>query len=109
MKRRRGIYWKADHLKRMDAIVYDVDNYGRTTGDFVLQNRRSTIAEFKAAARNSANETIFKDGLSLFDKLDRIVVEQRDRQKVIDVFRRHGYQTLPDGRRIEDIIVVEAP
>ncbi len=109
MKRRRGIYWKADHLKRMDAIVYDVDNYGRTTGDFVLQNRRSTIAEFKAAARNSGNETIFKDGMSLFDKLDRIVVEQRDRQKVIDVFRRHGYQTLPDGRRIEDIIVVEAP
>lgn len=107
MNDERGIFWKADHIKRLDAISYHGDEFGRTTGDFVQQNRLSTVSEFKAAARNSGNETILKDGMSLFDNLDRIVVARDERQKVIDVFKRHGYATLPDGRRIEDIIVIE--
>jgi len=50
------------------------------------------------------NETIFKNGLSIFDGLAKIVVSPNERQEVIDVFKRHGYDYLPDSRKIEDII-----
>ena len=103
-KNDHGLYWKTEHLKRLDAITYDGDRYGRTTGDTVLRNRRSTIQEFRDAAQSYNNETIFKGGLSLFDGLEKIVVSPNERQAVIDVFKRHGYDTFPDGRKIENII-----
>ena len=99
-----GLYWKVDHLKRLDAISYDSDLYGRVYGDSVIVNRKSTINDFKNISSMSGNETIFKDGLSLFDKLDKILVPPHEREAVIEAFRRHGYAVLPDGRPIEEVV-----
>lgn len=104
----RGLWWKADALKRLDAISYNRDLYGNVKGNTVRENRQRTIAEFKDAARSESNETIFKGGLSLFDDLDMIVVVSTTEQdKLIALFRRHGYVTWPDGRALADVIKVE--
>ena len=104
----RGLVWSSKHVKRLDAISYDTDMYGATSGNTVLSSRRTGIEDWKHAARNGSNETIFKNSLSLFDGLDRIVVGSREEMKgVIDVFKKHGYTRFPDGRKLTDVIKVE--
>lgn len=100
-----GFVWKSDLLARLDAISYDGDNYGRVTGDHVIQNRKSGVDQWREASRNSSNETIFKNSLSLFDQLDSIITGSASaRQKVIQIFRDHGYSVFPDGRALEEVI-----
>ena len=61
----------------------------------------------KSFAKKSGNETLFKDSISLLDELDVIRVSNASEQKkVVEVFKKHGITTLPDGRRIENIIVL---
>ena len=105
---KEGFYWKSDAIARLDAISYDGDMYGRTTGTTVRDNRISDISGWKQAAGQSNNETIFKNSFSMFDGLDKIVVGDEDKkQKLIDVFTKHGYSRLPDGRFPKDIIKVK--
>lgn len=56
-----GFYFKPELLRRMDAITYENDKYGRVTGSHVRQYRRTSIQDFKRIeARCSSDETIFK-------------------------------------------------
>jgi hypothetical protein len=100
-----GIYWRVDPLKRLDAISYPDDKYGRTIGDTVRKRRMSSISDFIRASHSSNNETIFKDGLSVFEHLDKIVTQSgSEKRDIIAVFKKHGYAVFPDGRKIEDIV-----
>lgn len=102
---RSGIVWKSDLVARLDAISYAGDKYGRVTGDFVLKNRKSGVEEWISAADKGNNETIFKNSLSLFDYMDRIVTRSAaEREAVIKVFRDNGYSVFPDGRPLEEVI-----
>ncbi|PSQ91617.1 MAG: hypothetical protein BRD57_04115, partial [Proteobacteria bacterium SW_6_67_9] len=106
----RGFFWKADHLKRLDAISYQNDLFGRVVDphgntNFVQKNRRVGPAEWRDAAKSKDNETILKGGLSLFDKLDRIQTGgAEEREKVLQAFRDAGYTEFPDGRALEDVV-----
>ena len=98
---------KIDLLKRADAISYPNDKFGEVVGDVVRQHRGSTIAEFQRFARNVGNETIFKGPVTILDNLDHVSAgSASERQRIIAVFKKHGVTKLPDGRRIEDAIVV---
>ena len=69
--------------------------------------RGVSVAEYRQFARNSSNETIFKNGLHLLDDVDAIYARPAaERDRVIEVFRRHGYEELPDGRKVEKIVEV---
>ncbi|MGD9599916.1 MAG: phage minor head protein [Steroidobacteraceae bacterium] len=105
-----GVYWKAAQLRRMDAITYDSDRFGRVTEGYVEAHRLGQdVASFKAVASSSGNETIFKGGVSLFDDVDRIVLA--DAAEVADAIKwlkARGYATWPDGRELSDVIITKA-
>jgi SPP1 gp7 family putative phage head morphogenesis protein len=100
-----GIVWKAKVAARIDAITYDGDKYGKTTGNHVRNNRKVTIAEMKQAAGNGSNETIIKDSLSIFDDLESINANSKaQRDEIIKLFKAAGYDEWPDGRALTDVI-----
>jgi len=106
--RNEGLVWKADALRRLDAISYDSDNYGRVDSkDFIRKRRKNNVAGWKRAAKENLNETIFKDGLSLFDDLDAIVVSStQQRDQVLAILRREVGAFWPDGRKIDELVRV---
>ncbi len=75
-----GLYFKKRMLRRMDAISYDHDAFGRVRDEYVSNHRGSTPAEWKQFARRGGNETIFKYSVALLDNIDVIVVGS-DREK----------------------------
>jgi len=98
--------WKPEALLRTDALSFAGDPYGRTTGTSVL-NRKSTIADWVRISDN-ANETNFKQAISIFDpSFDKWVVSSKQIQdQMIQIMKNHKYNTWPDGRKLEDVIVV---
>jgi len=105
-----GVYWKARVLRRMDAITYDSDQFGRTTAGHIEANRLGQkVEDFRRVTNSSGNETIFKGGLSIFDDLDRIVLSSETEVKqAIAWMRDRGYSTWPDGRKLEEVIITKA-
>ena len=101
---RRGIYFKPNALRRLDAISYNTDYYGRTTGAHVTAERGVSIKDFIKYSRSSNNETIFKNSLSIFEDVDRIVAGSK-RDELIQIFKDAGYKKWPDGRALEEVIV----
>lgn len=105
-----GVYWRANQARRMDAISYDSDKFGRTTGTTVDDYRQGqTVQSLRSMANSSGNETIFKGGLSLFDDVDRIVLASA--QEVSDAIKwmqSKGYKRWPDGRDLSDVIITKA-
>lgn len=103
-----GLYFKKNMVRRLDAITYDSDKYGKVTGNTVKQNRYSTISTYKNIAnRYRSDETIFKNNVTLLDNIDFINVYSREnKNKLLDVFKSHGIKKLPDGRKVEDVILV---
>jgi nitrogen regulatory protein PII-like uncharacterized protein len=90
----------------MDAISYDHDAYGRVTDNYVVENRGFDPKEWKKFSRNSGNETILKYSVTLLDNLENIVVDSAmERKTVLDTFRKHGVSRLPDGRKIEELVL----
>ena len=102
-----GLYFKKRMLRRMDAITYSGDKYGRVTADTVRKNRRSNIEDWKKiASRGGNDETIFKYSVTLFDNIEVVAVSNpSERTKVIQAFRKHGITRLPDGRKLEEVVV----
>jgi hypothetical protein len=43
-------------------------------------------------------------GLHLLDDVDRIYTNQSGKAKIVKLFKEHGYEQLPDGRKIVDIV-----
>jgi len=102
-----GIYFKKRLLRRMDAISYSHDAYGKVTEDYVPTHRGSDPKTWKAYARNTSNETILKHSITLLDNLEAIVVgSESERTSVLAVFKKHGISKLTDGRKVEDIVLV---
>jgi hypothetical protein len=101
-----GLYFKKRLLRRMDAVSYDGDKYGRCTGDTVREHRHSTVDGWKRCARNSSNETIFKYSVTLLDNIEFIRTSSaRERESVLRAFTSRGITRLPDGRRIESVVL----
>jgi hypothetical protein len=91
----------------MDAISYDHDAFGKVIGGYVEEHRHSTVDAWKKIYTRSGNETIFKNSVTLLDNIDVIVVNGSQRkQALLDVFRKHGITKLPDGRAVEQVIIV---
>lgn len=105
-----GVYWKASALRRMDAITYNTDMFGDTRPDRMEPNRSGqTVDSFRTAANYASNETIFKNGLSIFDDLDKIVLSSKaEVTEAIDWLRSKGYRQWPDGRDLKDVIITKA-
>ena len=90
----------------MDAITYDSDKFGCCTDDKVRKFRKSFVKDWKKIADGkSSNETIFKYTVTLLDNLENIVTHNsRERQAIIQAFKKRGISKLADGRRIEEIV-----
>ena len=106
-KSHEGLVWKSRLVGRLDAISYDHDAFGKVIGSYTARNRKTGIPAWEQTARQSGNETIFKNSLSLFDDLDSIrVKDERRRRQVLDVLRRHGLTEWPDGRSLGEVVKV---
>ncbi len=108
VQRYPGLTFKIGNLARQDAFSFGGDWMGgayKFTNKQVYQKRGKTVTDFKRMARSSGNETLFKNGINVLDEIETITVPHNQRQVVIDVFKRHGYTTLPDGRKIEDVVI----
>jgi len=101
-----GFYFKPHLLRRMDAITYDSDKYGKVTGNHVRQHRKVGISDYKSIAiRKSSDETIFKNEVTLLDNLQYVTVSSETaKRKVLGVFKKHGVTRLPDGRQVKNIV-----
>lgn len=105
--RQTGLYFKKRLLRRQDAISYNHDAFGKVRDDYVSSHRGSTPAQWKQYARSGGNETIFKHSITLLDNIELIVVgSERERLRLLEVFRKRQVAELPDGRKVEDIVLV---
>ena len=112
-RKKRGIVFKSSVLRRMDSITYDYDHYGRTLTDsgqnFVLQQRYTSWRGMASVTESGNNETIFKNSLSIFEDVDYInVMTESQKEELIQVFKDAGYKKWPDGRELDEVIIVEA-
>jgi len=102
----KGLYFKKRLLRRMDAVSYDHDAFGRVTDDYVRNRRGSAPADWKQFAGRSGNETIFKYSVTLLDNIETIVTgSQAERERVLSSFTSRGITVLPDGRKIEEVVL----
>ena len=102
-----GLYFKKRLLRRMDAVSYDHDAYGRVTDDYVASRRGSTPEDWKSFARQSGNETILKNSVMLLDDIELIVTgSDAERKRTLASFTKRGIRRLPDGREVEKVVVV---
>lgn len=106
--------FKIRNLARLDAWSFPGDRYGdvRNGADNTGQRqdadvmRKTTVDEFKTISKNAGNETIFKHGLNFLDDIQTIRTKNPTQRKtLIRIFKKHGYTTLPDGRKIEEVVV----
>lgn len=99
-----GFIWKSERLMaRTDRVTYAGDKYGdvRTAQGQHIDHPEN----WSRLVNNSSDETIFKDGLSLFEDLDYIQTSGKaDRQAVIDFLKSEGYSIWPDGRPVEKVV-----
>ena len=103
-----GIVWKGDNLARLDRVSYEGDKFGNTQGNFVQVNGNWTKAQLQTVSGTQGNETIFKNGLSVFENLDHFnCASLKEAQDVFDVLKKHGWgETWVDGRKVTDIIKI---
>lgn len=99
-----GFYFKARNLARADAITYRRDNYGKISQIGTRESKKEDY--LKIMERGETDETLLKNGLSFIDEIDTIRVRSEDEKKeVLQIFKKAGLKTLPDGRKIEDIVL----
>ena len=101
----KGLFFKPDLLKRLDAISYDSDKYGRTTGDVPRQRAWNYQGWKRIAQAHRSDETIFKHAVNLLEGIDHIKTgSAAERKRILAIFRKHGITRLPDGRKVEEIV-----
>ena len=97
-----GIYFKSRNLRRMDSIKYNADKFG-TISDF---DERAGSFEDYGKFKRISNETNFKNGLEFIDEIDKIVCKtEKTRKIIIKAFKDANIKKLPDGRKVEDIVI----
>ena len=100
------LFFKLNSLRRMDAIAYEYDSYGNTHEDNIQKYRKTEIEEWWAHGYKQANEVILKNQLNFIENIDTIYAESPEvREEIVKVLKKHGWETLPDGRKAEDIVV----
>lgn len=101
-----GVYFKPRILRRIDAVSYGSDRYGSVDVDTQRRYRGVDAESFLRHAGSGGNETNFRDGISLFDDLDRIVFRtQAEARRAIADMKARGYTTWPDGRALEEVLL----
>jgi hypothetical protein len=101
-----GVYFKARVARRIDNFSYSGDVFGSVLMDTQLKSRQTTIEGMLKNRLNSGNETTFRDSLSLFDDLDRIIfATEAERTKALADMRARGYLRWPDGRTLEEVLL----
>lgn len=99
-----GLMFKPEVAARVDAVHYGGDRFGNMK---YLNERARTLEESKGFSRSSSNEMIFKQGLSIIDDILEIRVHTtNERQRVIDAYKAAGFEVLPDGRKVANIVKV---
>ncbi len=104
-----GIYWNPERLlRRSDAFTYTGDRFGTVERSMQVKDRQIDPAGWRKAAASPSNETNFRDSLSVFDDVERIVLASRaEYNEAIGGMRALGYRTWPDGRALEDVFDYE--
>lgn len=103
---RNTIIFKKDMLRRMDAISYNADRFGKTVAGYVEQHRFSDIEGLKKCATYGSNETIYKQAVTLPDNvLYHVVGSRAEVDECVAVYKKYGISVLPDGRKVEDVII----
>jgi hypothetical protein len=101
-----GLYFKKKMLRRMDAVSYSHDAYGKVIDNYVHDHRGSSIVDWKKFSQNCNNETIFKYSVTLVDNIENIIVDnETERKAIIASFKSRGIENVPDGRKIEQVIL----
>lgn len=102
-----GLYFKKRLLRRMDAITYDHDAFGKVIDDYVRKKRLASLEDYKRLASGGrSDETIFKYTVSLPDEIEVIKTSSAaQRARIIEMFKKKGFSKLPDGRNIEDVVL----
>jgi SPP1 gp7 family putative phage head morphogenesis protein len=98
------LYFDAGHLGRLDAYSYAHDVYGNVKNPSTMANRAVLVPEYQSYASGGGNETIFKNGFSIFDLKAIGVSSAQQRDDVLDVFRKYKITKFPDGRPIEEVV-----
>jgi len=89
-----------------DSISYSSDMYGRVKPSTVGKERKRTIAQWKKCAKNTTNETIVRNNLSLLQYLEQVNVKsQAQKRRVLKSFSNRGITEI-HGRKIEDLVKV---
>lgn len=104
-----GVYWKPKQALRLDAVSYSGDRFGEITPEVQASDRAVSVNEILGrrygAGGSPSNETIFRDSLSMFDDLERIVFpSEADYNKAMKELTKRGYSTWPDGRPLADVL-----
>lgn len=99
---RGAFHFKPGLLARQDLNVQDDDTFGAISG---FDNRASKVEDYKRFAEYNRNETNVKGGMSLLDDIQTIKAHsERDREEILEMFRKHKVTVLPDGRKIEEVV-----
>lgn len=106
---RAGLYFNPERLmRRTDAFTYTGDRFGTVDRATQQSDRMIDPEGWRRAAKNSGNETNFRDSLSVFDDVERIVFASRaEYNQALGGMRELGYRTWPDGRALEDVFDYE--
>lgn len=101
-----GFVWKAETVARLDAKSYGNDRFGRVTDPAKVEAwHTGSVEGWRQHARTGNNETIFKEGLSIFDRFDAIIASNAaEKAQYIAVLQKHEYTAWPDGRTFDDVI-----
>lgn len=107
--KKAGIYWNPERLmRRSDAFTYTGDRFGNVERAMQVKDRQIDPAGWRKAAASPSNETNFRDSLSVFDDVERIVFRDRaEYNEALGGMRALGYRTWPDGRALEDVFDYE--
>lgn len=107
--KKAGIYWNPERLlRRSDAFTYTGDRFGTVERAMQVKDRQIDPAGWRKAAASISNETNFRDSLSVFDDVERIVLANRaEYNEALGGMRALGYRTWPDGRALEDVFDYE--
>lgn len=107
--KKAGIYWNPERLmRRSDAFTYTGDRFGTVERAMQVKDRQIDPAGWRKAAASPSNETNFRDSLSVFDDVERIVFRDRaEYNEALGGMRALGYRTWPDGRALEDVFDYE--
>jgi hypothetical protein len=103
-----GVYFKPREALRLDAFSYDGDVFGDVSIATQEERRAKDLVgmiKHSDARNGGGNETNFRDSISLFDSVEKIVLDDvKQYQQALAWFKDQGYATWPDGRKITDVI-----